>query len=245
MTLPFITTDEAKAFSDLPSNLDAALTTRLALVMATAASQIEQATGRAFARQEYTEFFNTRRTAYQGSTLRYDTLSEEGAVGAISGDQQYRLKGINFDQSEGNEPAVYYDPLRQFGADTLQVAGTDYEIVYDTLAGTSATRGSLYIRRGTAEVTRGIKVVYTAGYESGDMDVQLLDMPTELKTACALQSAFLLRRFQADNIGKRGISGADSERSRVSFQEWNSHVGLCQEALSMVSPYKLLRLGRG
>lgn len=85
---------------------------------------------------------------------------------------------------------------------------------------------------------RSLEVVYVAGYPINDTDAQLLDVDSNLRAACAIQSAFLWRRIINET------SGTGQKQDRKGFMNYKIGAnGLIMEAQAMLRSKPRLLMG--
>lgn len=115
--------------------------------------------------------------------------------------------------------------------DASTVLTTD-SYIYD------AETGRLSLILNTYASSRALKVSYTGGY-SKDNTTGIVSVPIDIKTACIIQSGFLLKRF-VDSMEGVESSGAGSYAQK--FTKLAAQ-GLLPEVMSMLSPYKKSLIG--
>lgn len=87
-----------------------------------------------------------------------------------------------------------------------------------------------------AENPRGLKVVYTAGYEAGDDGSLDATAPADLRMACITQTIALYNRLAPDNVGMNSDRGQNNKNA--TFRQFSSTGGLTPEAAAMVVGYR-------
>jgi hypothetical protein len=132
---------------------------------------------------------------------------------------------------------VSYDPtgrFASFSSVTQLSEGIDYSIDHEK--GVIELLGTCY-----QYSHRGFKIVYTGGYAVGaEAPHNLVQVPAPVKTAAALQVAFLLERTLAGQMGQ-----ASSEERKVPVQFTRSaSSGLIAEAHSALTVYRRPLVGR-
>lgn len=111
------------------------------------------------------------------------------------------------------------------------IENTDFSVDYEQ--GVITLLGSFSYNR------RGIKVIYTGGYTvAGD----LLSVPDDIKMGCAMQTAFLLERNLAGQMGQ--VTAEDATRMSAKFTA-SATSGLISEVQNMVATYRRPLIGRG
>ncbi|QIG76085.1 hypothetical protein EVC24_064 [Rhizobium phage RHph_I4] len=237
---PLVTRAEAKSICnirDTNANFDFVID---ALVMV-ATEQLEKATGRYFTKQSFEDRFDTRQTV----DMAYDDTgwSPTASVCRIR-DSSFLLSGLNI-SATGFE--VRYDPYRMFGDDTV-MSTDDYYFDAET--------GKLTVMAGMCKTQQGLKVAYTAGWDSfPDEDVTDPDdnshpltlsesAPFMIKEACLLQVGYLYARRRTDNIGLDGDRSHGKADQYVQTLAWGSKMGLTKEAIGLIRDLKKPVLGR-
>lgn len=223
---PLVAIEDVREHLPVRSGNDA-FDRRIAMLTAVATSQIETLTRRAFTRQAHTEILNSISTA----SLTYDFYSptNEDGVAITAREVRYNLKGFPIDLSQ--PVALFYDPKRVFGQDTL-VDPLSYAI--------DAERGTLTLRIPTRDYTASLKLTYTAGYlVDTETDSLTEAAPADLKLACITQVIHLFNRLQSDNIGVDNERGAGT----VASAKFLTRGGLTPEAAAMVAHYRQPALG--
>lgn len=243
-TKPLVTLAEACAFLEIRVGTKDEYVKRL-IAMATA--DIESATGRFFARQEYTEYLTTRdnqRTDYDfwGSDVYTQPTVMLGGMKTIVSPQTLPLKGVNVDPATVQCWYAPYATGPDSFTDDTTLTGTEFQIDTDD--------DRLVIYRATRFRMRALKVTYTAGYEAAPTDgvpdeVTLsASIPDWLKSAALVQCQFLKIKLRPDNIGM-AAERTTSEKGKVSSSAFLAVSGLTTEAVGYVRHLKRVGTGRG
>lgn len=182
---------------------------------------------REFAEQSFTQFFDTRGNATYGLDIYGDASNVSGAVGSLN-PAGFNLKGFPVDP---DTLEVWYDPERTFAAASKLTQGTDYW--YDEEA------QRLYVLKAVGKSFRGLKAVYTAGYELGTSETAniITGAPDDLRIACLVQCVYLWNKIKESNIGIK--TGADESP----VYEINLDL-LCTETKAGLKPYRNLLTGK-
>jgi hypothetical protein len=229
-TIPCVTLTEVKDFCQIreeTTQFDASLK----LLSATAMEQIEELTQRFFTRQEVTE----RHTTRDNSDMVYSS-NPDATSGVVRNTrpQTVFLKGVNIDV---NSFDVRYDPLFAFGDDTRLVEGVDYILNPD--------EDTLTLLAATKHTQRGLRVTYTAGFASaGTPETISASAPAAIKQAALFQVQFLRVKSRPDNVGM-GVERTTGSKDKTISTPFLSKGRLTPEAMSLVTRYKRVRVGRG
>lgn len=239
---PLVTLTEVKDFFEVRPEI-VKLDDRYTMLMKLATTQMEQATGRYFAKQEHIEYFTSRdnvRVDYNlggAGDFNTDRYTNDSGLRSIVNPQTIYLRGVAIDPNA--EFKVWYDPSPSgtdaHGDSELLTVDDDYGIDYDN--------DSVVLYIPTRYRLRALRVQYTAGYaENGGT---LSDAaPDHLKMACLIQTQFLNVKLRNDNIGinaERTVSSKD----RVLAAPFMVNAGLTPEVANIVASLKRVRTGKG
>lgn len=202
MTVPLVSLDEVKAY--IPTNPGYSNNDAKYLMLAKqATAAIEVLCRTKFARDEYTQYFDSYRTGKQLIDL-YGTSLSGYSQGTTP--QFFLLKALPVDMSEPF--TVYYDPDRQY-AEASIISPVGYFVEEES--------GRLRIDSITDSYPRAFKVVYTAGYELA-VDVTtgqnyVAGAPDDLKMACLLTIQYIFDKvnLRTTNSVQRGDTDNDSD----------------------------------
>lgn len=235
--LPILTLAELKDFLGIRDNITT-LDARLSLLIETATKQIEDATGRHYTYQGFTDYFTSRDNTTLDYNLfsdpGYSTIGESGLIQRRK-PQILRLKGYGLDRAENI--SVWYDPYdHQFGDSRLLVRDRDYRVDQD--------EDQIIVTAATVYAVDAIKVSYFAGIEpTGDPLTLSENANSMLKMAALVQSQFLNVKLRNDNVGM-GTERTVSAKDRVTSTPFLAVSGLTPEAASLVREHKRIVTGR-
>lgn len=209
---PLIFTRQLKSVLGLEESYTAQ-DTRLKLAIATASHTIENLLGRNLTKKRHVEYVASKRNANHV----YDVygMSQTGYGSTYKTIPLY-LKHYPIDESETFE--VYYDPGERYeDGHKLQ----PHEYILD------AERGVLIIKRSVGSFKRGLKVVYTAGYEASvDTEGGVVEdpslpqekslansLPVDLQQAALWQAQIVYEKQYSGNINVRESRGEGSSNT--------------------------------
>lgn len=239
---PIVTLEEAKEFLGVPDSATK-LDLRYTMMIEAATRQIEQATGRFFTRQAFTEFLTSR----DSLRVDYDLTGDmpgvaQSGLQRVATPQTIYLRGVSI--AADPAPKVWYDPYPTgtdaYSDDDLLTEGVDYIVDRDN--------DTLLVYIGTRYRPRAFKIDYTAGYEVDATDTLSTNVPDLLKMACFIQMQFLNVKLRDSNIGMGGERTAvvgSSGKSVGVFSQFLVTSGLTPEVASMLRDYKRVATGRG
>lgn len=172
--------------------------TRLQLAINTASRTIENLLGRKLSKNTHTEYVATKRNV--NSVYDIYGVGQSGYSSTYKTIPLY-LKNFPIDTDEPFE--VYYDPGERY-EEQHKLAPSDYIL--------DAERGVIIIKRGVYECKRGLKVVYTSGYETSvDTDggiTEIANTPQERSVANTLPVDLLQAAlWQAQTVYEKQYSG--------------------------------------
>lgn len=226
---PLVFTRQLKAVVGLEDSYTAQ-DTRIQMAIATASRTIENLLGRQLSKQTHVEY-----VASKANTQHvYDVygMSQSGYGTSYKPISLY-LKNYPIDENEPFE--VYYDPGERYEeGHKLQ----PHEYILD------AQRGVLIIKRSVGSFKRGLKVVYTAGYEAtvdtegGVTPDPLLpqekalanSLPVDLQQAALWQAQLIYDKQYSGNINVRESRG---EGSTNTTRYVNIH-GVAPETMAII-----------
>lgn len=131
---------------------------------------------------------------------------------------------------------ISYDPNGQFIPNISMIAELSETIDYTV---DNETGWVELITHGLSYHPRGLKIEWNGGYPATD---GVLSVPEELKTACALQVAFILDRISASQTGQqqeKGNRGGNLHTFNADAQN-----GLVPEVKAMVMEHRVPIIGR-
>lgn len=238
--LGIVTRAEAKAICNIrPQNLE--LDDAVDHLIMVASQQIEDAVGRLFTKQVFTEYMATKQTI--DTVMDLYGGSETGTKSRVRASTIY-LRSLNIDTSDFE---IRYDTNRVFGDDSI-IDPVDYII--------DEEKGSVRLLFGTAYSERALKVTYTGGWDKVKDDLRSgeapapevfclsADIPYNIKEACLLQIGYLHARRRKDNIGLTGDRSTGKGDSFVQTMSWGSKQGLTREAVGLIAHLKRPIMGR-
>jgi len=128
---------------------------------------------------------------------------------------------------------ITYNTGGDFANTDPLVEDTHYYVDYD------ANAIVIYPQYMTSSM-RSLKAVYVAGYGVNDTDADLLDVPENLKRACAIQAAFTWKRVLNET------QGTVQKQDRKGFVNYGlTSSGLIKDALAMVRGETRTLVGNG
>lgn len=210
--------------------------TRLNLAIGTASRTLENLLGRKLTYKSHVEYVATKKNTLKGYDLY--GVSDSGYYGTYKTVPLY-LKNFPIDEEQTFE--VYYDPKEEY-AESTKLTASDYIL--------DAERGVLIIKKSVTDCKRGLKVIYTAGYEP-DVDTangvvyddQAIPpqeralantLPVDLVQAAIWQAQLVYEKQYANNINVRESRGEGSTNST----RYVNVGGVSPEAMAIVSQNK-------
>ena len=242
---PFVSLDEVRGLLPIrPGNVDH--DEKITNYILVASRQIEQATKRFFERQVHVQYFSSRTTSQhvidlQSDTRRtdlttFDNFHEQGLALQIR-QQTLLLQSFPIDTVE--DFTVVYDPRSAFDSSVtaITVNSDNYVIDPDT--------GRLHLRFSMHQGRRRIRVTFTGGFLSAGTPATLsADLVTQgfedIRQAAIIQTVFLFKKWNRENIGKKGDQAQDKRGNRFgpATSDFWKIGGLTPEAGSLLAPYK-------
>lgn len=224
MTTPLIAIDDVKKILPIREG-NTSFDAQLEALILVATKQIEHHCRREFAAVERTEYYTPRASENYG----YDLFgSSEDGLKIGASDQSIILRAAPV--ADDPAIAVYYDPSRVWGDDTLIPA----ERIFVESHATSAV---LNFNWPTRVVRNSLKIVYTAGYSVVD-DSLSSSIPEDLKQAAIFQTAYMFTRSLPEEVGTNSHAEdgqqVETERSAI-----------VREAVALLAPYRRVLTGRG
>lgn len=207
---------------------------RITLVNNTVTATLENLLGRSLTKNTYTEFLDSKRN----NIIYADVYgNSKTGYGGVYKQVKYYLKNYPIDTSETFE--VYYTANDLDDEASNPLDEDDYIL--------DAESGVLILKIGTVEYPRGIKVVYTAGYEAtADTDEGYLtsdadsekalsyNLSADLVTAALYQAAHTYDKLKFSNINVRD---SRSQGATNSSRYVNIHA-IAPEALAIIAMKK-------
>jgi len=224
---------------------------RITNLVTLASRQIEQATKRFFTSQVHVQFFSSRDTARRVLDLRGDGGTteaslvdsfHEGGSTTVVRPQTLTLQSFPVDTVATFE--VIYDPLQRFSGNDSFVIIPAINYVIDE------DNGRLHLRYPMHAGRRRIRVTFTAGFAAAGTPATLaVDLAAlgfeDLIQAAIIQTVFLFRKLDKENVGK-GVdakNAATGSRAQRGGDQFVKIGGLCPEAASLLTAYKSLLTG--
>lgn len=206
---------------------------RISLVNKTVTATLENLLGRSLAKNEYTEFLDSKRNA-----IPYADVYGNSSSGYGSAYKQIKYYLKNFPINTEADFTVYYT-ANDIDDSNDPLTSDDYTL--------DAEKGILILNISTIEYPRGIKVVYTAGYDDGvdvsegyeesdtEAERALSDsLPSDFVTAALYQAAHTYDKLKFSNINVRESRGQGSTNSS---RYVNIHA-IAPEALAIIAMRK-------
>jgi hypothetical protein len=229
--------DQLKAYMGEDSSYTAQ-DENLKMAISTTTSMFERICGREFLKQPRTEYIHTYKNYKQvyNFTANANYININDASSFISTSSEFHLK--NWPVSELPAVEVFYKYKTIYSDPEVALSNDLYEIDFD--------KGVIYLKIMTEEVKKGLKVNYVAGYADsvylGVVEDLLdttqeralgLNIPSDLKQAALLQSAYYASYLQAS------LCSSDDNKTVFlagkSFAESNQ---LNPMAMSLLDKYK-------
>lgn len=216
---------------------------RITSLVILATKQIEQATKRFFTSQVHVQYFASRDTSRSSINLvgsdsvAQASITDFHSSGVINTVRPQTLTLQSFPIDIGQSFEVVYDPLQAFSGN-----GT-FAVVPSTSYVIDADSGRLHLRWPMHPGRRRIRVTFTGGFLAADTPTTLsTDLAAQgfedLRQACIVQTVFLFRKLDRENVGKKG----DKQSGGTTVDFWKIG-GLAPEAASMLTAYKSLLTG--
>lgn len=219
MTSKFCTTaDVLPLINGNPAFVDASRDAKIEAQIKAATALIRTFTRREWDSRQHTEYF---------SVPDIDVLRGIGSTPL-----QFRLS--HFPVATPLSAVVKYSPTGQWSL--VEAEPTD------RYAFEQVELGKGMISMYSSEIqssTRSVQIVYTAGFQVDGSDDELLLVDQNLKSACAMQAAFMYRRQLEAEQGK------SSKGNRSGQAQFNIRpTGLIAEAQALIRSYVMIFTGR-
>ncbi len=232
LSSPIVSLDDVKIHMPVRDG-NADFDDKLTAFIRVATTQIENATKRSFTLQARTELFNSPET----SRLVYNFAgSDTGLIPDVNAGLARRVRETIlmldvFPVDTALNVDVFYDPNRKFPANT-EIDEDAYFVDGDA--------GRILLRFPMARGIQFIKVTYTGGHVVADSTLSA-SAPEDLKLACILQTIYLFKKSNPDNVGAR----KDRKQGKVNEAQFTRSSGLTPEAASLLVPFVKLLKGNG
>ncbi len=244
-TKPFVSLDEVRGLLPIRAG-NAEHDEKIQNYILVASKQIEQATKRFFERQAHTQYFGSRSTSQQVLDLVNDSwrtdltlIDDFHSRGTAIEIRQQTLLLQSFPVDTAQDIVVTYDPRSVFDNSITAIIVNSANYVVDE------DSGRLHLRFAMHKGRRRIRVTFTGGFASaGDPATLSADLVAQgfedIRQAAIIQTVFLFKKWNRENIGKKGDQAQNTKGSRFgpSVADFYKIGGLTPEAGSLLAPYK-------